>query len=92
VPKTAVIIEDLTFTLKEKTAIGPIIEAIVKVNEYIKQVELKGVYKNNFTFTITYLNPKENISNEDVDPIRRKVVNLVENEFKGKLVGELTSK
>ncbi len=35
------------------------------------------------------LNPKENISNEDVDPIRKKIVNLVENQHKGKLVGEL---
>ncbi len=89
IPKTNSIIEDLTFTIKGKTQIGSIIKNIKQVNEYIKNVKLKDTYQNNYSFTIEYLNPESNIAKEDVEPIRKKIVKLINKHHNGELVGEV---
>lgn len=87
--KTSEIIEDLTFVLPTQIAVGPLRTAIKKISAFIKLVELKGVYGQNFTFRLTYLNPDKNLTVEEVTPIRKKVVEILEKEFKAQLVGQL---
>jgi phenylalanyl-tRNA synthetase beta subunit len=53
----------------------------------INKVQLSKIYKQNYTFNIEYLDPKKNISNTDVEPIRRQIVNKIEKTFNAKLIG-----
>ena len=87
--KTASIIEEMTFTLNGTTAIGEMIEALTKVDSHIKKVELLDIYKNNYSFSFIFQDKKVNISSEEVEPIRQKIVKMAQNEFKAKLVGQV---
>ncbi|MDZ7586760.1 MAG: phenylalanine--tRNA ligase subunit beta [Patescibacteria group bacterium] len=82
-------LEDLTFTLPEKTYLGPVIEAIKSTHRLIKSVQLTKTYQQNFTFTITYQNLSKDLSAADIAPIRKIIVNSLKNKFKADLVGDL---
>jgi phenylalanyl-tRNA synthetase beta chain len=88
-PNTSQIVEDLTFTLPEKTPVGNVIKMITKSSNFVYKVKLKDVFQRNHSFAITYWNAKNNLSNEDIEPIRKQIVQQVENEFKAKLVGKV---
>lgn len=88
-PTTAMIKEDLTFTLPPKTEVGAIIKTITKQSDYIYKIELKDIYKQNHSFTITYWDKTQNVSNEEVEPVRKKIVSEVEKMHEAKLVGEV---
>lgn len=88
-PKTSVIIEDITFMLPEKTLTGELIDEVKKVSPFLTSVELKTVYQRNITFTFTYHNSEENLTAEDISPLRKKVVMQVQKRFSGKLIGTL---
>lgn len=88
-PKTAQIFEDLTFTTKEKTPIGEMIEAMINSDEKITAVTLKGLYKQNATFSITYHDPEKNIDGAEIEPIRKKLVEIAGSKFSAELVGTL---
>jgi phenylalanyl-tRNA synthetase beta chain len=87
--KTSPIIEDLTFTLTPDTPVGRVIDQILAANELVRSVELKDVYQQNHTFTIKYQNLENNLSTEDVAPIRETIVERVEDGFNAKLVGQV---
>lgn len=87
--KTGSVIEQLTFTLPLKTAVGPILTDIGQVDKRIKSVVLQDVYQANYTLTIEYWDPKTNLSNEAVRPLRKHIVQLVEKTYRAKLVGEV---
>ncbi len=89
IPKTSLIIEDLTFTLPASTAVGPVLESISQLSAYIYKVGVKNVYKDNVTFCLTYHDPDKNIENEDVSPIRKSVVEEITNKWSGQLVGQI---
>ncbi len=86
-PKAAPVIEDMTFTLPEKTFSGQVINTIKKLANAIHQVELKDIYEQNYTFTITYLGPNTSISAEDIKPIRQKIADTLMAEYGASLVG-----
>lgn len=88
--KTAVIHEDLTFTLPTKTAVGPVMTALESLDSRIAKVELSTVYNDNHTFTVNYHDPKENLTSEQIAPLRKQLVATVETDFGGSLVGQLT--
>ena len=88
-PKTTPIIEDLTFTLSLDTPVGELIAAITDSHQLIKQVELKDVFQQNYTFTVQYQDELNNLTNEIVTPIRQELVKVVEDQFKAKLVGQV---
>lgn len=83
------LIEDLTFTLPAKTAIGEVITKISKLNPIISKVELKDIYKQNHTFTIEYHDLKKNLAVTDIEQLRRDIVRQVEKSFQAQLVGEV---
>lgn len=89
IPQTAQIREDLTFTLAEKTELGAVIQTVKEVSKMISSVELKDVFKQNATLTITYLDPNQNLSSIDVEPIRKKIVETMKHEYNASLVGSL---
>ena len=85
----AAIIEQLTFTLREQVAVGDFIRALEKTNKKIREFSLLSIYQNNYTFQIIYQDSKKNLSKEDVEPIRQKVVDLAQKKFQAQLVGEI---
>jgi phenylalanyl-tRNA synthetase beta chain len=88
-PKTASVIEQFTFTLPLRTTIGPIIEDIKKLSPKVKTVTLVGVYQQNHTLTVEYWDPKKNLTNSAVRPIRKRIVKVIEKSYQAKLVGKL---
>ncbi len=74
------IIEDLTFVFKSGQAVGPIIEKMTQIDNLIKNVALKDVYEQNYTFTYQYQGKEETISNLEVAPVRAKIVEMMQNE------------
>jgi len=86
---TAKIIEQITFTLPTEIAVGEMIKDLKKIDEKIIEVELTDIYQNNFTFTFIFQDKKENINSDIVEPIRKKIVKLAENDYRAKLVGQI---
>lgn len=87
--KTAIISEDLTFTLNQTVAVGTLIDTLAQVDQRIKKIELVNIYQNNFTFSLLYQDPSSNLSNETVEPIRQKIVKMAKDEFQAQLVGQI---
>jgi phenylalanyl-tRNA synthetase beta chain len=87
--KTTPLIEDLTFTLTPDTPVGRVIDQILATNELVRSVELKDIYQQNHTFTVKYQDSAENLSTEDIAPIREAIVEQVEDQFNAKLVGQV---
>ncbi|NCN06774.1 MAG: phenylalanine--tRNA ligase subunit beta [Candidatus Pacebacteria bacterium] len=87
--KTATIREDLTFGLPKKTAVGALMTELQKLDKRITRLELSTVYNDNYTFTCYYHDPKENLTSDQVAPIRKQLVAAVEQHWSGSLVGEL---
>jgi phenylalanyl-tRNA synthetase beta chain len=90
IPKTSSIIEDLTFTLPEGTLVGPVINTLQSQSPLITQVELKDIFQQNHTFTLTYHDRAQSLSDADIAPLRKQVVAAVEENHQAKLVGSLT--
>ena len=82
-------LEDLTFTLPEKTYLGPVIDTIKSTHRLIKSVQLSKTYQQNFTFTITYQSMSKDLSTADIAPIRKKIVSLLKTKFQAQLVGKI---
>lgn len=89
IPKSAPIIEDLTFSLQPRTAIGLVIASIQSVSPLITSVQLLGTFENRYTFRITYQDPIENLSSAEIAPLRLAIVKAVESRWGGQLVGSL---
>ena len=83
------IVEDMTFTLPQRTYLGPVIQAIKTVDRLIISVRLYSLFENNFTFRITYQSQAKQLSAAMIAPIRKKIVSNLKTEFKTDLVGEL---
>lgn len=83
------IIEDLTFTLPEKSPLAPILAALKQSNSLITDVTFKTQYHQNFTFTFQYQSASHSLTDQDIAPIRLTLVNLMKTQFKAALVGEL---
>jgi phenylalanyl-tRNA synthetase beta chain len=88
-PKTAAIMEDLTFTLLPQTQVGPVMESIKATSSLVTNVTLKDVYQSNYTFSITYLDPEQNLSSVDVAPVRKEIVAQLQKRHSAELIGAL---
>ncbi|MCL2110427.1 phenylalanine--tRNA ligase beta subunit-related protein [Microgenomates group bacterium] len=84
------IIEDLTFKLgKNEGGVGRIMERIEKLSELIGRVELKDIYEQNYTWTISYLSREKQLETAEIAPIRKEIVEMMERELGAELVGKL---
>jgi len=88
-PKTSEIIEDLTFTLPEKTQLGQVISDLKSLSPLLKKIGLSDVFGQNMTLRFTYTDPTKNITVDEVSPLRKKVVQTVAEKWSGNLVGKL---
>jgi phenylalanyl-tRNA synthetase beta chain len=88
-PKTSIVSEDITFTVPEQTEVGPIIQAIQNTHAAIQNVTFTGRYKNNVSFRVTYYDEKQNLSSEEVEPIRRQLITEIGKQYQATLVGEV---
>lgn len=89
--KTSPIIEDLTVTLKPQTNLEPVIRKIKQTNDWIDSVELVNQYRDNYSFRLYFLDREtdKQLTKEEVQPLRQKLVEVLESEFQAKLVGKI---
>ena len=88
-PNTSTIIEDLTFTLAPNTPVGRVLEAIENTHDWVRSVKLQQSYQQNYTFTISYQDPSQNLSTDQVKQVRQQVVQQVKDQFQAELVGSV---
>jgi len=85
---TSPIIQDMTFQVPVKTNIGQVIAEIKASDQLVSEVTLKDTYKQNFTFTIEYLDRDTQLTLEDVLPLRERIEKILKTNFKAKLIGK----
>ena len=88
-PKTSIVSEDITFTVPDRTEVGPVIKSIQNSHPVIQNVTFTGRYKNNISFRVTYYDEKQNLSSEEVEPIRKKLIAAIGEQYNATLVGEV---
>lgn len=88
-PSTAEIKEDLTFTLPVQTHVGVVISHIKAFDDLIQDAQLSDVYQQNYTFSLTYHHPDTNLSSQDIESVRKKLVVNLKTTFAAELVGEV---
>ncbi len=81
VPKNPTIIEDLAFDVPEKFAIGPLITTLKHAHPIVQQVSLLDAHEQTRTLHIEYQDPKRNLTNEDVAPVREKLISIAKTTF-----------
>ncbi len=81
IPKYPPIVEDLSFIVPEKFAIGPLIEAIKRAHTLISRVTLLDVYEQTRTIRVWYQHPEKNLTSEEIAPIRANLIALATKEF-----------
>ncbi len=75
------IIEDLRITHDSKHSYKDIVTFIQKESNLIQRVELLDIYKDKMTFRIFYQDKSRNLTNEDVIPIREKLISNLKKNF-----------
>lgn len=88
IPTTSPIIQDLTFTLPERTHTGLVIGSIKNLDPLVHTVTPKDVYQQNHTFTITYQDLNKQLADTDVQPIRNKIIDTLKSDYHASLVGQ----
>lgn len=86
---TPPIIEDYTFKLPAKTPVGHVIDDILATSKLIEKVSLKAIFKQNYTFTVSFRDPQKSLSDKAIAPIRQKIVVNLAKHFSAKLLGKL---
>ncbi len=51
---------------------------ILGVSPLIESINLKDIFKQNYTFTITYRSKDKTLTNEEIAPIRKRIVSILE--------------
>lgn len=81
VPKYPPIVEDLSFIVPEHFYVGPFITALTHAHPLVSSVTILDVHEHTRTFHITYQDEKRNLTNEDVVPVRNKLISLAQSKF-----------
>lgn len=80
-PKFPPVIEDIRAEISPQYTYFDVQKALLEVDVLISSVDLLDVYHNKKTFRITYLDPKGNLTNEAVTPIREKLLKVLTKKF-----------
>lgn len=83
IPKFPAQIEDITFTLPDKTKIGDIINSVRLLDSHISEVEYVGNFKNKHTFHVKYQSTDKTLTDIEVEKIRTKILNEAKTKFGG---------
>lgn len=85
IPKYPAQMEDITFTLPEKTYVGEVVNYIQSTNRLITGVNLKDTYQNAYTFSVKYQNLQKTLTNDEAEKIRKEIASSVKNKFGGQI-------
>lgn len=86
---TALVREDFTFTLDKGTAVGDFMTTLQTVDPRIKQLDLTNIYQANYSFTVIFQDPSVNMSSDSVEEIRKKLIQVANDQFHASLVGQV---
>ena len=75
------IVEDLSFIVPERFTIGPLITTLKATHPLVSDVTLLDVHENTRTLHITYQDPKKNLTDEEIMPVRNKLVEVATKKF-----------
>ena len=78
IPKYPAIIENYTFFNKSKCPANDILKAGKKTDSIIKDIKIIDFYEDKINLEISYQNPKKNLNDKDITPIRKKLVKNIE--------------
>lgn len=81
VPKHPTSGEDLAFIVPDTFAVGPLITAFKEADPLISDVTLLDIHDSTRTLHITYMNPKKTMTNEEITPVREKLLALAQKKF-----------
>lgn len=81
IPKYPPIIEDLAFIVPDRFEIGPLVSTLKTIHPFVHNVSLLDVHENTRTVHIEYLDRNKNLTDEEVRPIREKIIRLAEEKF-----------
>lgn len=79
------IIEDVRITVSPETPYEKIVSTIKGQSNLVSAVELLDVYEDKKTFRIFYQDKKKNLTNEDIKPIREKILSSLRTKLKAKI-------
>jgi phenylalanyl-tRNA synthetase beta chain len=81
IPSYPPIKEDITFILSQTVGIGELIDVIKKTSKLIAGVDFVDQFKSSATFSVIYQDPAKNLSQEDILPARKAILEAVKKEF-----------
>ncbi len=76
------ITEDISVVVADDIKTQDLIAEIKKQSELISDVTLADMFKGSRTFHIVYQDPEKNLTNENIAPIRGKIIASLKNTFK----------
>lgn len=79
--KNPPVVEDLAFVVPDTFAIGPLMNALSTAHPFIQEVRLLDSHEHTRTLHIEYQDPKNNLTNEDVAPIRTALIEIAKKTF-----------
>ena len=89
------IIQDLSFVVPKQTYVGPILQLISAEGgsasggkaqgPLVQSVKLINSFNQTKTFRITFQHPERNLTDKEVEKIRKKIIKKVENKFNARL-------
>ena len=85
IPLYPPIIEDIRLSLDEGTTFKELVKYIQDQSNLIQKVTLLDIFEDKKTFRIYYQDRTRNLTNEDVAPIREKLIKSLEKKFNAKL-------
>lgn len=74
-------IEDYTFEIPESVKVGDVINVMLKTNSLIQNVSIKDIYKNNYTFTVTYHDHTKTLTDKEIAKLRKILLDKLKKTF-----------
>jgi len=79
------VIEDISIITEPDVKTEDIIVQIQKQSDFITDVSFVDKFKDSRTFHIVYQHPEKNLTNEDIAPLREKIITSLKDIFKAKI-------
>lgn len=81
IPKYPPMVEDISFIVPEKFAVGPFITAMKNAHPLVTSISLLDVYESTRTLHVTYQDPGKNLTTEEIEPVRKTIIALAKEKF-----------
>jgi phenylalanyl-tRNA synthetase beta chain len=79
------IVEDITVVTSADTLTGDLMETITNQSKLIGGVSLLDKYQDTKTFHIVYQSNQKNLTNEDIKPIREKIIEALKTKHQARI-------